>query len=96
MAHGRAPVVAVSSGTPALSRRPALRASVRTAPALGLLCGEDAQQRLAPACGNLEWQTLLISGTSSCPGDSRVADTPVCFFNELMIYLQCLVLFKQT
>ena len=24
MAHGRAPVVAVSSGTPALSRRPAL------------------------------------------------------------------------
>lgn len=88
----RVPTVAVSSDAPALT----VRASVGTAPALGLLGGEDAQQRLATGCGTLEWQTPLISGTSSCPGDSRVADTPVCFFSELMIYLQCLVLFKQT
>lgn len=59
MARGRTPVVAVSSGAQALSQHPALTvgASIRTAPALGLLCAEDAWQTLTPACGNLEWQT---------------------------------------
>ncbi|CAM9694728.1 unnamed protein product [Rangifer tarandus platyrhynchus] len=59
MARGRTPVVAVSSGAQALSQQPAptVRASVRTAPTLGLLCGEDARQTLTAACGNLEWQT---------------------------------------